>query len=695
MDYAHSRDVVHRDIKPSNLILTVDGVVKILDMGTARFPGEMSGDINLTQSGIIMGTVNYMSPEQARDSHRVDHRTDIYSLGCTFYYLLVGECMYRGDNLIQTLLAHAEHPIPKLSELVRNAPLWLDVVFPRMVAKRPEDRFQNMGELLEELERTKPSGAENSQFSIYRSPTTTIDEPVAPVSTAPATALGIDLGTSRCAVAAASFSRPPSIILDDQGKAMTPSAIFLDGLNVKVGRSAMRLKDEKNTPIAETVRRSIGENLFPQALSDGLYPPEVLTALLLNKLSQIGRHRNENVRQTVVTVPACFDESQRKAVQDAGYIAGIETLDIINEPMAAVLDYAQSEDLFDELNSLDEPQTLLILNLGAGFCDVAVMEVKDCAVAVRAATGDAALGGSEWDDILVDFVADEVIKIGAIDPRRDATVRTQLKANCEKAKLALSTRRQTKLRFDLKGPVRVEISREKFEELSAGLLERVRQLVLQAMQDAETSFASLDVILLAGGGCRMPMVRQLMSEISGEAVDLVDVDSQAFARGAALYGQQLLAKLESRQPEFQVFDVNTHSLGVIGIDRRSRRESNAVLIPRNTHLPITTKRSFRTKREGQDSVLIQIIQGESSQPQECTRIGTCLIENLPNDQPSGSPVTVEFQYGADGRLSVYVESPTTGYRATKEIVRAGGLSNVDLQRWREWLETIMLCSDML
>jgi len=697
LEYAHSRDVVHRDVKPSNLILTHDGVIKILDMGTARFPGETSGEVNLTQSGIIMGTVNYMSPEQARDSRRVDHRTDIYSLGCTFHYLLTGDSLYQRDNMVQTLLAHAEQPIPKLSEMVRKAPLWLDHVFERLVAKRPEDRFQTMGELIDELERTQSGKDDSSQFSIYpQAPTTTIGEPAEPVAET-STALGIDLGTTTCRVAHSGPRQPPTVVADSQGRTNIPSVVYVDGLNVHVGetpRKSERTPDNKPLP-AYAVKRSVGQNFFPEPLADSLYPPEVLIALLLNRMFEDGQRRALGVGQTVVSVPACFDENRRKSIQDAAFIAGIETVDFINEPMAAVLDYANNEELFDDIDSEEDPQSLLIVNIGGGFCDLAMMEIKSTAVAVKAARGDVQLGGDDWDKCLVNYVAEEVVKKGALDPRTDKALAAKLARACEKAKQALSSRRQTRLRFDLKGPVQVTVERDHFEKLSKDLVERVRALIEQTMADVETDFASLDVILLAGGSTRMPMIRDLLSEMSGDQVDIVNLDDLSTVRGAAFYAKQLLAKRTGETPSVQIFDVNTHSLGVVGIDRRTGKECNAILIPRNTHLPVITKRSFKTKRHGQDSVLIQIIQGESLKPQECARVGTCLIEHLPKNQPPGSPVTVEFQYDTNGRLAIYIESPTTGYRATKELTRARGMSNVDLQRWREWLETMVLCSDMM
>ena len=151
LQYAHSRGVVHRDIKPSNLMLDADGCVKILDMGTARFGGEEKKEENLTQTGVIMGTVNYMSPEQARDAHSVDYRTDIYSLGCTFYYLLTGKPLYEGD-MIKTLLAHAREPIPSLQEYDHHIPVWVDETLKRMLAKNPADRFQSIAEVIESFE---------------------------------------------------------------------------------------------------------------------------------------------------------------------------------------------------------------------------------------------------------------------------------------------------------------------------------------------------------------------------------------------------------------------------------------------------------------------------------------------------------------------------------------------------------------
>ena len=193
----------------------------------------------------------------------------------------------------------------------------------------------------------------------------------------------------------------------------------------------------------------------------------------------------------------------------------------------------------------------------------------------------------------------------------------------------------------------------------------------------------------------MPMIRQAVLQAAKRKLAITEADTDAVAHGAALVAGARRARQRGQEPAFRVATVNSHSLGVVGLNRRTGRRHNAILIPRNTQLPVTSKSTFKTQRQGQESVVVQIIQGEDGDPDACTPIGKCVIETLPEDLPAGSLVHVEFQYAANGRLTVYVESADTGYRATKEIERSAGLSNQALTRWREWVETIMLCSNFL
>jgi molecular chaperone DnaK len=695
LHYAHRRGLIHRDVKPGNLMLDRAGTVKILDLGTARF-GDASGS-ELTQAGVIMGTVNYMSPEQARSPGDIDARTDIYSLGCTLYYLLVGRPMYAGD-LIQTLLAHAQAPIPALRESRPDVPRWLEQIFRRMVAKAPDQRYGTMSQVLAELEEAGIAGGEQTG-----SGTTAKEGPgrLAEITTGidqrpsrPEPAVGIDLGSSYCSIAYLDKQGNPQTLLDSRGQSRISAMVMIDGMNVAIGQEAQRGRDQPLDKSACDIKRAIGLPSYPRPLGETRYPPEILAGLLLARLIEEARWRIGDFRRAVVSVPAHFDEVRRKSVQDAGYIAGLQRVDIVNEPLAAAVALGYAYDFLNPPGRGDRPLHTLVIDLGGGMLDATVMDIDEADFRERATAGDSRLGGRDWDERLVDLVAERCKKIWGEDPRRDAVQRNRLAARCERAKIQLSEHDQVSLEYPLQSGIgRIDVTRDEFEQATVDLVERFGEVVARALDLAASNWTRIDRVLLSGGGARMPMIRQALDRLAGRSLTTAEAGRDCVAHGAALFAGARRDRQAGREDAFRTTPVNSLSLGLVGIKRGSGRRHNAVLIPRNTPLPASRKKTFKTQRTGQESVVLQIIQGEQDEPEACVPIGKCVIENLPGDLPAGSPVTVEFHYAANGRLTVYVESAATGYRVTKEICRAGGLADAALPRWREWVETVILCSN--
>lgn len=702
LEYAHSREVVHRDIKPSNLMLDEDGTVKILDMGTARFDEEEKDEDNLTQTGVIMGTVNYMSPEQARDAHKVDYRTDIYSLGCTFYYLLTGKPLYEGD-MIQTLLAHAQKPIPNVQEYDREIPDWVDDVLKRMLAKKPDDRYQSITELIASVEeslRGEQDDGDDESREIHGmlSASDMLASLAARGDSVAHNIVGIDLGTNHSAVAYVNAVGKPVVVTDAEDQWQIPSAVLINGISTVVGYSALQQADERPSDLALEIKRFVGKQFFPEVLQGDRYPPEVLLALVLSRLVDNMQRRVEGpCHQVVIAVPAHFDEVARKAVQDAGYIAGVEVIDIINEPMAAALAYGYQQLHEQAADQVTAPAgNVLIMDMGAGKLDVMALKRQGHQWAAVASDGDTRLGGRDWDDCLEEMIAQEFQKQYQADPRAREEDVLRLWKTAESVKHRLSQRDNVTVRFQAgKHIVEQKITRDQFEERCVELLGRVRQCVNSTIENAKWDVQDIDQVILVGAATQMPMIQKLLREIIAERTSVTMIDPSSIAQGAALHASYLRVRESNGEPEQVYSNVSSHSLGIVGTDTKTGRKINAVVIPRNTQLPVTTQRTFKTHKEGQESVMIQIIEGESLSPQECQPIGQCVIENLPVDLPARSPVTVEFHYSSNGRLNIFVESPDTGYRATKELTRAAGLANVDLHRWREWVETVMLCSSMV
>jgi len=710
LSYAHSRGIVHRDIKPSNMMLDEEGNVKVLDMGLARYSSASSGASGtdedsgeLTKAGTVIGTVAYMSPEQTKDAKSVDHRTDIYSLGCTFYYLLTAQAVYSGD-MISVLVAHSQQPIPSLQNFREDVPERLDAVYQRMLAKKPEDRYQTLDELIADLEefifkgpsRAASAAPQLSEDIDADSPWAAMlkealdkkeKSPATAVSDAPA--VGIDLGTSLSAVAHVDKkTRKPVTLANSDGELAMPSVVMIDGSSIAIGKGALEAADTKGECLADRIKRDLGRNLYHKKLSGQHYPPEVLLALILNKLVQDARQQLGDFTHVVIAVPAYFGDVRRKAVEDAAYIVGLDLLDIINEPTAAAAAFGREHGLFEGKAT----QKIFVCDIGGGAFDVSVVEVEGAKLSVLATDGQFVMGGRDWDGQLASRVAKLFHDKYGVDPLKEPNAAGQLLRECEAARRTLSDNDQATVDFEFEGnPARVTINHRKLASFTKDILDTIRSTIEKTLKRAKVDWAGIDHVLLVGGMSRTPLIRKLLKKLSGKKPDTSISVDEAVAHGAALHAAARLAKREGRQPPFEIEEVNSHSMGVVG-GSKTGGKIHAILIPRNTRLPASAKRTFKTHKQGQDSLAIQIVQGESKSLKECTLIGKCVIENLPPNLPAGTPISVEFRCTSNGRLTVYVESPGTGQRITQEIRRPARLAPSELDHWREWLETMALCA---
>ena len=507
-------------------------------------------------------------------------------------------------------------------------------------------------------------------------------------------AVGIDLGTTFSVVARLDPRGQPTTLVNAEGDHLTPSVVLFDGEDVVVGKEALKAMATETDRVAECSKRDIGHRVFHKVLQGKQYPPEVIEAWILNKLRIDVAQQIGPFSKVVITVPAYFDEVRRKATQDAGYMAGLEVLDIINEPTAAALAFGFQRGYLDPLGRSDRvpsgSQQILVYDLGGGTFDVTVMEIRGHPEGPRfvalATDGDVRLGGWDWDQRLVDLVAEKFIAEHCLDPRDDPCGAGRLWRDCEDAKRTLSSRSKAMVACEYRGSTaRVEVSREQFEEATQDLLDRTRFTTVQALKAAGLGWADIERVLLVGGSTRMPMVRQMLHGLSGREPDSSVAADEAVAHGAALRAGVLLAEQEGRPAALAIRNVNSHSLGVVGTDPKTRRRRNGILIPRNTQLPVTSKRTFHTQKANQKSILVQIVEGESSSADNCTQIGRCAVHDLPPHLPEQSPVDVFFHYEPNGRLKVRVTLPATDREVETEIVRENSLSKEHLDGWRRYI----------
>lgn len=501
--------------------------------------------------------------------------------------------------------------------------------------------------------------------------------------------VGIDLGTTFSVVAKLDDSGRPQTIDNAEGDKTTPSIVLLEDEQVVVGKEALKAMAVEMDRIADCAKRELGQRMFHKLLGGRHYPPEALEAWVLNKLRLDAAQHVGPFQKVVITVPAYFDEVRRKATQDAGYMAGFEVMDIINEPTAAAVAFGYQQGFL----SADEPsgagRKIMVYDLGGGTFDVTVMEIGEREFVTLATDGDVQLGGRDWDQRLIDFVAESFIRKFGCDPREDVNMTGKLWRECEDAKRTLATRSHATIACEYNGHLmRQEITREQFEEISLDLLDRTEFTTRQTLQAAGLEWDDIDRILLVGGSTRMPAVREMLKRLSGKEPDRSISPDEAVAHGAALHAGLLLAKYEGRVPPFRIKNVNSHSLGVVATDSRTDQPRNAVLIPRNTPLPAEAERVFVTRKAGQRSILVQIVEGESASPDDCSQVGRCSVKDLPPNLPARTKIVVRFKYQENGRLSVKVQVAGTDKQLDHEILRENSLTTEQLNTWRKYISSL-------
>ena len=681
LSYSHSCGMIHRDIKPSNLIQDVDGTVKILDMGTARIGNEEPMAEGLTVEGMIMGTINYMAPEQARDATKADNRSDIYSLGCTLYFLLTGKSLYKG-KVVETLMAHAQQPIPRLQDNCDDIPHWLEDVFNKMVAKKPEDRYQNVDEMIQDVrDWMQPEKDTASRPSLIADLPTPQSIRVMPI--------GIDLGTSTCSIAWVNEEGDPVVIEDTQGEWETVSMVSVNGMDTVIGSRVMKQLGQLPDNPAMEIKRFLGRAYYPESMAGNRYHPETLLGLLISKLSFDFQRTVGPTKEAVISTPACFDAVRRKAVQDVGFIAGLDASRLVAEPIAATLYYGHKNPLAEE-----DSEKCLVLDLGGGTLDVVALERQGKQLVIAGIAGDTRLGGRDWDQCMIELVSNALKQKHGFDPLEDEKKALRLWQACEWAKHMLTERDEVTVKLQVpSGSAQIVISRSEFEQASAPLRARVQTALEDALQQMEWDNKELDKVIFCGGASRMPTIASLMQEVLGE-IPIIQLEENAVVLGTALFAYYGQVKSSGGTPAQSVQATNCYSLGVLSHEAESGKEISVPVIPRGTSIPVTARQVFRTQTAGQPSVMVQLLEGEGRLRTECIEIGQCVIDGLPANLPAESSIEVDMRYDENGCLVIRAAIPGTDKKTTWSINREGALSTPDLHGLREWVETVMLCSSI-
>lgn len=501
--------------------------------------------------------------------------------------------------------------------------------------------------------------------------------------------VGIDLGTTFSTLAYLDEAGNPTPVLNEDDDVETPSLILLaDSGHVVVGPKRSRAAMENPANIVERIKRHMGESEFKRTFDGREITPEFLSALILKKLKQDGEKRLGKIGNAVITVPYYFNDSRRKATVDAGKIAGLNVVDIINEPTAATLTYAWKEGFLGGMaKEKTEAKTALVYDLGGGTFDVTVVEYTPMHFRVLATDGDVQLGGVDWSDRLAERFCQEFQDKHDLDMRSDAAEMQMLRFECDEAKIALSSATSAVVshRFGGKSHT-MNVSRSQFEQTTADLIQRTIDTCRVVMEQAGVQPKDVAATVLVGGSTLMPWVGPRLTELMGQEPYRGVSPHTAVAQGAAIHAAILEARHRGEQSELpervrrmlsgvRQEDVNSHGLGVVAKNPKTNQFVNHVMIPRNSKLPMEVKQTFATNRDGQDHVTINVMEGDAPDPAACSFLGKCRVDGLPADLPKGSPIQVAYSFDSQGRVHVRARDVTGGREATINIQRKVGLTD--------------------
>tara|TARA_B110000495_G_scaffold43786_1_gene35969 strand:+ start:2184 stop:4001 length:1818 start_codon:yes stop_codon:yes gene_type:complete len=488
-------------------------------------------------------------------------------------------------------------------------------------------------------------------------------------------AVGIDLGTTNSVVAVLEGGEP-AVIANAEGNRTTPSIVAFKGEEVLVGELAKRQAITNPDNTIRSIKREIGTS-WKKEFEGSEYTPQEISARILQKLKRDAEaYLGEDVTEAVITVPAYFNDAERQATKEAGKIAGLNVLRIINEPTAASLAYGLEN---------SEDQKILVYDLGGGTFDVSVLEISEGVFEVKSTSGDSKLGGDDWDQKVMDWLVEKFKSSTGIDISTDKMAMQRIKEGAEKAKIELSSTTETEINLPFitandAGPQHLleKLSRSEFEKITADLVERTKDPVNKAIKDAALSFSDIDHIILVGGSTRIPSIQALVKSMTGKDPHKGVNPDEVVASGAAIQAGVLKGDVK----DVLLLDVTPLTLGV-----ETKGGIVAKMIERNTTIPTKRSETFTTAEDGQTEVEIHVLQGEREMASGNKSLGKFKLTEIPSAKQGTPQIEVTFDIDANGIVNVNAKDLGTGKEQTITITGGTALEDDEIERMIKDAET--------
>jgi serine/threonine protein kinase len=697
LEYAHGLGIVHRDIKPGNMMLTHQGMLKILDFGLAVLK-DFGGPSDITKSQLL-GTVEYMSPEQINTPDLVDHRTDLYSLGATLFYLLIGRPMFTGE-LMQTALAQLRRAPPALVELRSDLDQRIDSIFQWLVVKDVVDRCPSARHLLEKLYELnlieRPSASISGRKSDFRE--VILRERPTSIGQGTSTSrksfgpFGIDLGLihSRSSYVNSEF-KIEQVPLDGDVLELR-NMVFSDEGVVRIGSAAAEQRVAHPEQIFYGFQRWYGLPMLEKPFGGRRVPPEVLVASILRQMVHKTRQKYPSASHAVVTVPGCYDQMHRQSTKIACGIAGLEVLQLLDKPLAAALAHCEIEARLAQARGDTEYQkNILVVMLSGSACEASVVRSTTNRVETLGSFGDWRRGTVRWYDVATKRLAGMIEKKHGVSARENLGLASQLQRTMERA--------FERLRQSPKVPFIVELQKGRFE----GSLERDRiaewvdDLVLdcevfakEAISRASVDPRQIETLILIGDIRWLPILQTRITAMVHPKAKIVPMGSTELARGAAVQARHLMPPLDAKNP--LAYGASSYDLGLIIQERDGNVHPPKVLIARDTPLGQQISRTLRFTREGKQQPVLQFIEGTRFGSMNWNRLASVDLQTCFEGRNTADPLQLNLETDNNGMLNTSITWLAGNKQLTVPPLGVPTMDSLSMRHWRDWLESLMIGS---